>query len=88
MNIGQVIEKKHYSSNSQLSIGSTKLNTIDNSSIDRVLEQTADLMQADYKKWFAKQAIRLGADRYLGLAKDAREGRKPDRLFVYLLRRA
>lgn len=42
----------------------------------------------NYKKWFAKQAIRLGASRYLGIAKEAREGRSPAGLFVYLLKRA
>lgn len=63
---------------------------IDNSSIvDRALERTRDLMEdQNYKKWFAKQAIRLGADRYLGIASDAREGKQPQRLFVYLLKRA
>jgi hypothetical protein len=65
-----------------------KLRPIDNSSIvDRALEQTKDLIDPQYKKWFAKQAIRLGADRYLGAASDAREGQQPKRLFVWLLRR-
>lgn len=55
--------------------------------IDTALEKTADLIDDEnYKKWFAKQAIRLGPDRYLGLARDAREGKQPARLFVYLLR--
>lgn len=62
---------------------------IDNSSIvDLALERTSDLYEPQYKKWFAKQAIRLGADRYLGLASDAREGRDKKRLFVWLLKRA
>ena len=56
--------------------------------VDRALELTADLMtDQNYKKWFATQAYRLGADRYLGIASDARTGKQPDRLFVYLLRR-
>lgn len=62
---------------------------IDHSSIDRALELTQDLMSdKNYKKWFARQAIRLGADRYLGLASDARQGKKPQGLFVFLLKRA
>lgn len=57
--------------------------------VDTALERTQDLIQdPNYKKWFAKQAIRIGADRYLGIAADAREGRQPQRLFVYLLKKA
>lgn len=68
-------------------------NTIVNSTIvssrrvDAALENTADLIDENYKKWFAKQAIRLGPDRYMGIARDAREGKQPARLFVWLLRK-
>lgn len=65
------------------------LTPIDNSQlVDRALVRTSDLYEPQYKKWFAKQAIRLGADRYLGIASDAREGQQPQRLFVWLLKRA
>lgn len=62
---------------------------IDHSSIDRALELTQDLISdPNYKKWFARQAIRLGADRYLGIASEARLGKKPPGLFVFLLKRS
>lgn len=74
---------------SQSSIGSKQKNPIDSRTIDRVLEETADLIEdSSYKKWFAKQAYRLGPDRYMGIASDARCGKQPGRLFVYLLRHA
>ncbi|MEO5499452.1 MAG: hypothetical protein ABIR46_03060 [Candidatus Saccharimonadales bacterium] len=67
---------------------SNEVKPIDNSTmVDRALELTQDLYDTEYKKWFAKQAIRIGADRYLGLAKDAREGRSPRKLFVWMLKR-
>lgn len=55
--------------------------------VDLALEKTTDLYEPTYKKWFAKQAIRLGPDRYLGIASDAREGREPRKLFVWMLKR-
>lgn len=69
-------------------IGINSVNPIDYRTIDRVLDATADLIQPQYKKWFAKQALRIGADRYMGIASDARTGKNPDRLFVFLLRNA
>lgn len=91
--IGNVLEART-PTYSQSAIGTNEDKPIDNSSIvnsdkiDRALEKTADLMEPSYKKWFAKAAIQLGPDRYLGIAADAREGKHPKRLFVYLIKRA
>lgn len=85
--IGNVLDQRPQSIE-QLTVGSNKVRTIDNSTIvDRALEQTSDLITEQFKPWYAKQAIRLGADRYLGIASDARRGKSPSKLFSYLLRR-
>jgi hypothetical protein len=87
MSISSVGEVFRTSTNRQSETKVSKL--IDNSTIvDRALERTADLYDPEYKKWFAKKAIQLGADRYLGIASDAREGRDKKRLFTWLLKRA
>lgn len=54
--------------------------------VDAALLATADLISEQFKAWYAKQAYRLGPDRYLGLASDARQGRHPARLFSHLLK--
>lgn len=62
--------------------------TIVNRGVDRALEKAADLIEEPYKPWFAKQAYRIGADRFLGIADNARAGNEPKRLFTYLLKQA
>jgi hypothetical protein len=86
--LNQILDKRPQSTE-QLTTGSNTVRTIDNCTIvDRALIQTADLITEDFKPWYAKQAYRLGADRYLGIASDARRGRSPQKLFSYLLRRS
>ena len=97
MKIDKIIEQHqpphNNSNNSRLGTkGSNPIDdskTIDNSKrVDNALWKTNDLIEPEYKPWFAKQAIRLGADKYLGIADDARSGKQPKRLFVWLLNRA
>lgn len=72
----------------QLTTGLNEVKTIDNcTTVDRALEQVSDLITTEFKPWYAKQAYRLGADRFMGIAADARRGRNPAKLFSYLLRR-
>ena len=86
--IGTVLSQRPQSIE-QLTTGSNSVRTIDNCTVvDRALEQTKDLISEQFKPWYAKQAMRLGADRYLGIASDARRGKSPQKLFSYLLRRA
>lgn len=85
--IGSVLDQRPQSIE-QLTTGSNIVRTIDNCTIvDRALEQVADLITEAFKPWYAKQAYRLGADRFLGIAADARRGNSPAKLFSYLLRR-
>jgi len=94
--IDEIIEKTIASRNNcQLTTGFNRVKTIDNCNtsssntrIDRILAETADLRAPEFKAWHAQQARRLGVDRYLGLAKDARRGKQPARYFSYLLRNA
>lgn len=75
----------------QLTTVSNEVKTTDNCTtvaVDRALEQTKDLINYQFRPWYAKQVMRLGVDRFMGLASDAREGNTPARLFSHLLRRA
>ncbi len=58
--------------------------------IDEALDKTADLITQAFKPWYAKQAYRLGVDRYIGLAKEARQIRNgsPAKVFSSSLKRA
>lgn len=57
-----------------------------NNRINQVLQQTRDLRIEKFTAWHARQVRRLGVDRYLGLASDARKGRSPARYFTFLLK--
>jgi hypothetical protein len=61
---------------------------VKNRQVDDALEKTKDLINPDFKSWYAKRCIEIGYGRYMGLAEDARRGRSPLKLFSYLLRRA
>lgn len=70
------------------SIGTT-VTTEQVKAVDRALDLTRDLMSPQCPKgWYAQCAYRMGADRYLGMASDARKGRTPAKLFSYMLKRA
>lgn len=85
---GELVRQRPLSTE-QLTTGSNEVKPIDNcTTVDRALEQVSDLISGEFKAWYAKQAYRLGASRFLGLASDARQGREPAKLFSYLLRRA
>lgn len=64
-----------------------KCTAVQLAAVDRTLGEIADLTEAKFKRWYAQQVIRLGCDRVLGLASDARQGRDPKKLFSYLLKR-
>ena len=69
--------------------------TIDNSNeygkqekIDMLLEECKDVINPDYKKWFAKAFQTMEANQVLKLASQAKaDGRDPERLFCYLIRK-
>lgn len=87
---------EEYASQTAVTAGSAELNefkpavTADKTKVvDRALDETMDLIGEErMRPWYAKQAYRLGAGRYLGMASDARRGRAPARLFSYMLKRA
>ncbi len=74
--------------NSVEPIGNSQLTVDRGKQVDRALEDVRDLITEDYKRWYAKQALRLGVPRFMGLAHDARQGKRPAQLFSYLLKRA
>jgi len=79
--------------NSPLSIGLNKFNTIDNSTIDNrekeidfLLEDHADLITDNYRKWFAKRFYKLDKETIIKLAAVAKaDGKTPGRLFAHLI---
>ena len=56
--------------------------------IDAVLDKHIDLVSEEFRGWHRRQILRLGVDRYIGLASDARrEGRNKPKFFSFLLRK-
>ena len=72
----------------QLSTERVVITKLDNRSVDEALAKTADLINDQFKSWYAMKARELGYWRYIGLSHDARRGRQPKKLFSYLLRKA
>jgi hypothetical protein len=57
--------------------------------VDHALEHVIDLIDPNYRPWFLKQAYRIGVDRFLGLASEARQnGTNPQRYFSTAVRNA
>jgi len=64
----------------------TDTNWYDN---DHLYSQLSDLVNDSFKPWYMKQFYRLGKDRVLILAAQAKvDGRQPAKLFSSLLKRA
>lgn len=93
----ELLAREYSSTTEQLSTDATELKPIGTTeqlsvegerTVDRALEQTSDLISPQFKSWYAKQAYRIGADRYLGIAFEARRGRAPAKLFSYMLKKA
>lgn len=58
--------------------------TFDN---DRLYEQLSDLVNPQYRAWYCKMFYKLGKDKVLTLASQARnDGKNPPKLFSHLLR--
>lgn len=60
------------------------------SPVDIALDETNDLITESFKPWYAKQAYRLGVERYIGLAREARRisSGSPAKVFSSSLKRA
>ena len=64
----------------------TDINCYDN---DKLYELLSDLVNPQFKSWYMKQFYRIGRERVLILASQARaDGKKPSRLFSLLLKQA
>lgn len=84
--------------NWQLAIGKNNLITIGNCKsiklsrdevvkCDLALKDYQDLFIQEYKGWICNVFYSVGEERFVILAKEARAGRLPKRLFTYLLKK-
>lgn len=54
---------------------------------DVVLKDFQDLFISDYRPWFCQSFYSIGCERFVILAKEARSGRSPKRLFTFLIKK-
>jgi membrane-bound lytic murein transglycosylase MltF len=70
------LEGNNISNNCQLTVGE----------VDKVFSAVPDLTNQRFRAWYCKAIYRLGPHHFLELARQARKGKEPTRLFSALLK--